>query len=65
MPRRRLELNCGRGRTSYDPQHFTQAGFIMSSESTIRLLAVFGIIIGLAGAGAGGTAIYYQMKGKE
>ena len=37
----------------------------MSSESTIRLLAVFGIIIGLAGAGAGGTAIYYQMKGKE
>lgn len=37
----------------------------MSSESTIRLLAVFGIIIGLAGAGAGGTAIYYQMKGQE
>jgi LysM repeat protein len=37
----------------------------MSSESTIRLLAVFGIVIGLAGAGAGGTAIYYQMKGKE
>ena len=37
----------------------------MSTESTIRLLAVFGIVIGLAGAGAGGTAIYYQMKAKE
>ncbi|MFH0907879.1 MAG: LysM peptidoglycan-binding domain-containing protein [bacterium] len=37
----------------------------MNSESTIRLLAVFGIVIGLAGVGAGGTAIYYQVKGKE
>ena len=37
----------------------------MSSESSIRLLAVFGIVIGLVGAGAGGTAIYFQMKGKE